>query len=591
MLPLSVNNRLSSKPARVLKALGILFGTFAFISTQIHAAPGDVDATFGKNGEVFGTRANSGYSAFDAALQPDGKIIAAGGGYGGMTAVRYLKSGLLDPAFGTNGRASTTFHENPIPGTDENSYAVALQKDGKIVMGGVSFVNGTADFALVRYTSAGIIDSGFGTDGKVLTPVGAGSDYLLDLATQPDGKILAAGYFSLSEGDTNFALLRYNPDGSLDTTFGKGGKVTTSFGFGSDMARALALQKDGKIILAGSCQDIRGRHFAMVRYSGKGTLDKTFGKGGKVIIRNDYQYNQANSMALQPDGKILLGGYSTNPTGLRTPTNFAVMRFNPDGTEDDHFGIGGYTEAPPSDLFSSQECRALKLQPDGKIIAAGIASANEIYPGAISIVTRYESNGRMDSTFGENGVTARPSGYFTGLWAILIQPDGQIVTAGSGTPTAQNETSFFLARHEGGNIKVDARIGPTKRAMQGNNFYDTTGTAQTRELFIQKGRTASMYFVVQNDGTHPENFRVQGTRGNDRYRIRYYHDEEDITHQVINAKLDTGDLAPGKVYRIRARITPTKKSSEKSRTFFLHASSPNRLSIEDAVSFRASSYQ
>ncbi|MGA9109772.1 MAG: delta-60 repeat domain-containing protein, partial [Smithella sp.] len=185
-------------------------------------------------------------------------------------------SGSLDTTFGTGGIVTT-----PIGSYDAYAYALAIQSDGRIVVSGYSSNGSNYDFALVRYNTDGSLDTTFGTGGIVITPMGSGYDIAYALAIQSDGRILAAGN-SYNGSNYNFALVRYNTNGSLDTTFGTGGIVTTSIGTGDSEALALGIQSDGNILAAGKSPDGSNNDFALVRYNTNGSLDTTFGTGGIV---------------------------------------------------------------------------------------------------------------------------------------------------------------------------------------------------------------------------------------------------------------------------------------------------------------------
>ncbi|MBA2434942.1 MAG: hypothetical protein H0V54_07660, partial [Chthoniobacterales bacterium] len=234
---------------------------------------GDLDPTFGTNGKVttdFGTIIDE---ARAVAVQPDGKIVTAGATVGGnffdFALARYNTDGSLDITFGTGGKVTTAFNTN-----NDEAFAVALQADGKIVAAGFAVIGGTDDFALARYNTNGSLDTTFGTGGKVTTAFGSSIDRAHAVAVQPDGKIVAAGRAVIGGGSFDFALARYNTDGSLDTTFGTGGKVTTACGSSNDEAFAVALQPDGKIVAAGRVFSNK-EDFALARYNTDGSLDTT----------------------------------------------------------------------------------------------------------------------------------------------------------------------------------------------------------------------------------------------------------------------------------------------------------------------------
>ena len=199
-----------------------------------------------------------------------------------------------------------------------------MQKDGKIVVAGSSNAGGSNDFALARYTKSGVLDASFGTGGKVLSDLGSASnDQAYAVAVQKDGKIVVAGY-SDAGGSNDFALVRYTKGGVLDASFGTGGKVLSDLGSASDDgANAVAVQKDGKIVVAGSSDAGGSYDFALARYTKGGALDASFGTGGKVLTDLGGSNDEGSAVAVQKDGKIVVAGYS-NAGGS---DDFALARY------------------------------------------------------------------------------------------------------------------------------------------------------------------------------------------------------------------------------------------------------------------------
>ena len=321
---------------------------------------GDLDDTFGTNGIVTTPVGESADIAGSVAIQTDGKIIAAGSSYNSVTdydfaVVRYKSNGFLDNTFGTNGIVTTA-----VVNSEDYAASITLQNDNKIVAAGSSFNGNDHDFALVRYNINGTLDNTFGPNGIVITDIKNSDDLATSIAIQNDNKIVAAGY-SFNGNDYDFAVVRYNPNGTLDSTFGTKGIVTTSISNADDYASSLAIQIDNKIIVAGS--SFNEKDFAMIRYNPNGTLDNTFGKNGIVNIQSDSSYNVISSVAIQSDGKIVAAGSSGN--------NSTILRYNSDGTLDNNFGVNGIEITPIGN--SKNTTKAMLLQSDGKIITAGSA--------------------------------------------------------------------------------------------------------------------------------------------------------------------------------------------------------------------------
>jgi uncharacterized delta-60 repeat protein len=240
---------------------------------------------------------------------------------------------------------------------------LVLQPDGKIVVAGTDFLNPERDFLLVRYNSDGSLDTSFDSDGWLTTDFGSDEDFGYAVMRQADGKIVVAGS---SAGD--FALARYNLDGSLDTDFDLDGKVTTDFFGGSDAGNAIALAPDGKILVAGSAMYLGTYDFALARYNLDGSLDASFGaETGWVVtdfdVHNDFGYD----IAVTREGKIVVAGQTWWEVDYQV-SDFALARYHPDGSLDTSFGEDGRVTTDFSDYDVSS---SLVLQPDGKIVVAG----------------------------------------------------------------------------------------------------------------------------------------------------------------------------------------------------------------------------
>ena len=210
--------------------------------------------------------------------------------------------GDLDLTFGGTGKVTTTVGTN----SSATGQGVAVQSDGKIVVAGSSQNSGfNDDFAVVRYNADGSLDTSFNGTGKVTTPIGTSDDFGYSVAMQSDGKIVVAGYVALNGQD--FGVVRYNTNGSLDTTFGGTGKVTTDFG-GFDIGQSVAVQSDGKIVVAGSSGSTSGSNFALARYTANGILDTTFNSTGKVTTTVGTGSATGSGLAYRVTGRSWLSG-------------------------------------------------------------------------------------------------------------------------------------------------------------------------------------------------------------------------------------------------------------------------------------------
>jgi uncharacterized delta-60 repeat protein len=390
---------------------------------------GSLDATFGSGGTVttsFNGASNSSANALviypNAGTANDGKTVAVGNGGSYVELARYNTNGTLDSTFGKGGKVQTKFGGGPIS-------SAALQTDGKIVVGGET--NGR--FLLFRYNTNGTLDTTFNGSGTVSTAFpGTDGGGITGLAIETVGtatKIVAVGDVTVGSLDDEFAVVRYNLDGTLDSSFGSGGEVFTNLTPGYDDALAVAVQPDGKIIAAGyvrPTQNNASDEFAMIRYNTDGSLDTTFGTptppgtqlpsgyttGGGVVETSLGGYAEARAVALQSDGKIILAGRSALGSGVGK----ALVRYNTDGTLDSTFASGGI--AMQSDPAGGP-WYGVTVQGNGQIVVAG---------GGTYALGRYNKDGTLDTTFGSGGLVA--SAFGSPYGAVAIEPDGKIVVTG-----------------------------------------------------------------------------------------------------------------------------------------------------------------
>jgi uncharacterized delta-60 repeat protein len=423
------------------------------------AAPGCLDATFGGGtGKVLINTDGAVSASYDLdqakglAIQADGKIVAAGittdpanTTINKFGVVRMNVDGSLDSTFGGTGMVATSFSSG-----SDRAYTVALQSDGKIVVAGKASAGSDNVFAVARYLTDGTLDATFGSGGKTTisfnssssgrgnAPKQASDTEGRSIAVQPDGKILVAGF-----AWPNGALARLNSNGSLDTSFGIGGKVTTSSLSGATVS--VALQADGKVVLGGGSASNRktGTDFAITRYNPNGSIDTTFGSSG--VATADFFGLDDRIFALVVDANnniIAVGNARSGGSGL-VYNNFGIARFTSTGTLDGSFGTGGKVM---TDVFGNwDDCYAVAIQPDGKIVASGFsyaAGGGQAY----STLVRYNSNGTLDGSFGVGGIvtTNMAGGPDNWAYAVAIQSDGKIVTGGT-ADTANAGDGFFVA--------------------------------------------------------------------------------------------------------------------------------------------------
>ena len=472
-------------------------------------ANGSLDATFGNTG-IVSTDFGGNDAANAIAIQSDGKIVVSGtgnnrggGAFSGTSGlIRYNTNGSLDTTFGTGGIVTTSIGNYSIVSS------IAIQSDGKIVLGGYSAKDAVWVFTITRYTTNGSIDNTFGSGGVVTMAIST-SSILSSLAIQSDGKIIAVGtiYTTMSQSMPKMCLVRFTTNGSLDNSFG----IVTTTNAGKktcldDRGNATAIQSDGKIVVAGRSD----QKYALIRYNTNGSLDATFGIGG--IVATDIWYS-INSIAIQSDGKILVAGQGSqglirfNSNGSfdatfgnggtaiisgdavanavtiqndgkiivacesQGGTYISLLRFTANGTLDSSFGFNGI--ATKSGLGG----RALAIQSDGKIAVAGFSKNSSPYGYDFALV-RYNTNGSLDSTFGTGGIVSTAIGDFAIAEAIAIQSDGKILLAG----WTIADGGFVLARYN------------TNGSL--DNTFGNNGIVNTNISDVEKVNS----LVIQSDG-------------------------------------------------------------------------------------------
>ncbi|QBN18635.1 T9SS type A sorting domain-containing protein [Flavobacterium nackdongense] len=332
-------------------------GALSFSLARLNSS-GSFDSSFGTSGKVTTSYGTEGFEAISGALQQDGKIVVAGNsftnaslGYSQIAVVRYNANGSLDTTFDSDGLVFTQ-----IPTSNEDfAKAVKIQPDGKIVVGIQTKVNSNLDFALLRYNSDGSLDTTFDSDGIVRT-ISPKTEAVYDIAIQNDGKIVAVGYQSNANDDIYVA--RYLPDGSLDASFGSSGFFKYDFASNHNYATAVAIASDTKIVIGGRYQN--GAIFSsfVARLNSNGTFDTSFDLDGIVIQTTD---ETISDVLVQSDNKIITAGTSNG--------KFGVWKLNTSGVFESTFGNSGKVET----VVNINTCFAnsVALQPDSKIVVVG----------------------------------------------------------------------------------------------------------------------------------------------------------------------------------------------------------------------------
>ena len=377
---------------------------------------------------------------------------------------QYTSTGSLDTGnFGAGTGAVITDFE---PGLNDYALANKLQGTNILVAGSVgkTLPNGTpqAQAALLRYTSTGALDNTFGTSGAVRTPIGNANAEAVAIDIQADGNIVvAATILSSTFSSVGIALLRYNgTSGLLDTSFG-GGIVTASIGTSADTAAAAVLvQADQKIVVAGHAQMVSGRtDIVLLRYNPNGTLDTTFGATQPqpgIVITDLGSDSVALAMLLQPDNKLVVAG---SLGGGASPLDTVLVRYNIDGSLDTT-GFGAPNGFVTTDAGGDDFANSVVLQPaDNKIVVAGHANVNLMNDTSDFAVLRYTSTGALDTTFGaaQTGIVITDLGAFDNAFSVALQNDGKIVVSGN-TGSAGGNVSVAIARYTAAGV-LDGSFG------------------------------------------------------------------------------------------------------------------------------------
>lgn len=377
--------------------------------------------------------------------------------------------GILDSSFNSTGIVTTAFG----PGEDK-AYTVAVDANDKIVVAGQTLNGGKYDFAIARYNEDGSLDESFGDDGRVTTVISENGNYIEGLLILEDGKILVSGYI-YDGAQFKIALARYNSDGSLDNTFNTDGKLILELGPGDTFAHDMKLQPDGKIVLAGSIFNGSDNDVLVVRLNADGSEDETFNSAGYVSIAVGESNDAAFELAIQPDGKIICAGYI-----IVEGPDILIMRLNTDGTLDDSFGEEGISLTSWDDIDQDNGVAyTLALQPDGKILLGGnvhslLADIQYV------VIARYTAEGEPDNSFNDDGLLI--TGYFVvtsgdiveTILDLLVQPDGKIVAAV--TSSFGLLTDFVLLRADA-NGETDDDFGVFGFIATDINEYDDLAEA------------------------------------------------------------------------------------------------------------------
>jgi len=501
---------------------------------------GLLDPTFGTGGAVLNSTGSDLQALTDVTVLPDGKLLTAGYVNGDFVAARYNADGTFDMSFGSGGLATVDFK-----GGEDRAMAVAVQPGtgGKILLAGSVFSNG-AQFGVVRLNPNGTLDTTFGVKankGKVTaSPDPRAPNSVYSMAVLPDGKFVLAG---LSGGfstilSRSISLARFNANGTLDTTFGNKGTVLTTitaYGNSSPSEHPVNVAVDGSGRIVVSASDVRTTgnraDFLVARFNANGSLDTTFGTAGTGVVTTDLasgSYDRAYALALQGDGKILVGGMASPSTGLPDPTPAAVVRYNQNGSLDTTFDQDGIAmavwDAGPGHIGSAV-ARAVVLQPDGAILVS--ADGERITPkgdgtyesdfGPI-LLMRFNADGSRDLSYGPSGTgaVATSLGYNTEISAMDLQPDGRAIVVGEMNTAGPEVDYFALARFTGSTaspspVQIGSFAASATTVAVGSPVMLTAGGITTTNAGATVTKVA--FYSVDSSGT--EQFLGYGTNNAD----------------------------------------------------------------------------
>ena len=436
-----------------------------FLSSSTTAGtPGDLDISFGTGGIVTTTIGAGSDLAKGVVVQSDGKIVAAGYSRNSISndfsVVRYNPDGTLDTTFNATGKVITDF------GGDDYANGLVLQSDGKIVAAGYTN-NGSYKIAVARYNTDGSLDTTFGpaSSGKITT-ISMGYSKAYAVTVQIDGKIIVVGGASSVQGP--LIIVRYNADGTLDSSFNGTGANTVMYSQTGDFGYAVAVQSDGKIVVTGSGTAVATGYpqtvITKVRFNADGTRDNNFTNGFLAIGTAIY----GAGVAMQGDGKVIVTGYSAgNSNGSSSNGHFYLSRFTTSGDYDTSFGGGSGWQSTPVGI-GQDTATSLALQGDGRIVVAGYS-----YNGNTTFndfaVLRYNNDGSLDSGFHSTGKVRTSIGIDNAYaQSVAIQNDGRIVVAGYSNNGTKNV--FTIARYFGSDQP------PITNTVGASNVTKTTAT-------------------------------------------------------------------------------------------------------------------
>ncbi|MEZ4862051.1 MAG: S8 family serine peptidase [Caldilineaceae bacterium] len=479
-LPL-INGFATEVPADAIAELARTPG-ISWISLDSPVRSMTAPISYGEDGVVT-TAIGSSAAAYAIALQPDGKIVAAGTTWMGRNIIaltRYNGDGTVDTSFGSNGSVITN-----VTYTDDRGLAVAVQPDGKLVVAGHVYNGSNFDIAVIRYQSNGALDTSFGYNGRVTTNIN-GHENVSGVLLQSDGKILVIG----RENSNHLALIRYKTNGALDSTFDGDGIVVTDVIRGNWYGVPAAIQSDGKIVLTGTANFGSGRGYDIVtaRYNSNGAIDTSFHGDGYAVTQLSSGDDRGNAITIQPDGKLVVMGISDNGNDF----DIAVLRYNSNGSLDSTFGGDGIVT---TQLNGDDYGHFLAVQPNGKLMVGGVTYIwnGARWDGKVALL-RYTSSGVLDPSFdGDGYATTQVTGNDNYGFSMAMQQDGKVVIAGYIDSGAAYQFTTLRYTSQG---SLDIPISPVIPAVRVNQLR--------QELPALQGAGIGVAVVDSGINNHPD---------------------------------------------------------------------------------------
>jgi len=409
-----------------MKILFLIVFAYIISTVSISAQPGSLDPSFANNG-IFTSQINTSWDEAKAlTVQEDGKIVTAG----------YIDQSGADPAtgddfyirrFNTDGSPDLDFGEDGIviqdlSGGADGAWDVEIQSDGKIVAAGFGWQSWERALVM-RLNQDGTLDDSFGDAGMAVIEIGGFTDRIWDIEIQPDGKIVGCGTCFVSGSNFDWCALRLHTNGNLDTTFGDDGVLSLDLGDQQVSAEALAILDDERILMGGYSNSSGPYAMQFAMLNSDGTLDETWGEEGLVQVVISGADDALKSIAIQPDGKIVGGGYSWNGSNY----DYALVRLNPDGSLDESFDGDGLERTSIGEANDAIE--DIYIRPNGKILAGGYSEVEgSVFDWSLAM---YNPDGSLEEGFGTDGkVIAGISDGWDTAFGIEPSADGNILTAG-----------------------------------------------------------------------------------------------------------------------------------------------------------------